>query len=282
LCWRKAIVRSEGGVSVMKLAILSGAGQLPVMIKQAHPDAHVVGFEGMPTELVDVAQPHRFERLGALFADLRDRDVTHIVMAGAMSRPDFALDLLDAYTKSALPAWMAAMAQGDDYRLRHLIALIEGQGFSVIGAHSLLPLTQPVGVLAGQVPADVARDIARADQVLKTLAPLDVGQGVVVENGLVLGIETLQGTDALLSFVAATAANLRGPIGGVFVKRPKVGQDLRVDMPTIGPNTIDQVAKAGLSGIVISPDACVVVDVQQTIERANSHGIFIAAAEATL
>jgi DUF1009 family protein len=266
----------------MKLAILSGAGQLPVMIKQAHPDAHVVGFEGMPTELADVAQLHRFERLGGLFSDLRDRDVTHIVMAGAMSRPDFAPDLLDDFTKSALPDLMAAMAHGDDHLLRHLIALIEGQGFSVIGAHSLLPLTQPPGVLAGQVPADVERDVARADQVLKTLSPLDVGQGVVVENGLVLGIETLQGTDALLSFVAATAPNLRGPIGGVFVKRPKAGQDLRVDMPTIGPNTIDMVAKAGLSGIVISPDACVVVDVHQTIERANNHGIFITAAEATL
>jgi DUF1009 family protein len=266
----------------MKLAILSGAGQLPVMIKQAHPDAHVVGFEGMPTELADVTQLHRFERLGALFAYLRDRGVTHIVMAGAMSRPDFAPDLLDEFTKSALSALMAAMAQGDDHLLRHLIALIEEQGFSVIGAHSLLSLTQSAGVLAGQVPADVARDIARADQVLKTLSPLDVGQGVVVENGLVLGIETLQGTDALLSFVAATAPNLRGPIGGVFVKRPKAGQDLRVDMPTIGPNTIDLMGKAGLSGIVISPDACVVVDVQQTIERANSQSIFIVAAEATL
>jgi len=253
-----------------------------VMIKQAHPDAHVVGFEGMPTELGNVAHLHRFERLGGLFSDLRDRGVTHIVMAGAMSRPDFAPDLLDEFTKSALPDLMAAMAHGDDHLLRHLIALIEGQGFSVIGAHSLLPLTQPPGVLAGQVPADVERDVARADQVLKTLSPLDVGQGVVVENGLVLGIETLHGTDALLSFVAATAPNLRGPIGGVFVKRPKAGQDLRVDMPTIGPNTIDMVAKAGLSGIVISPDACVVVDVHQTIERANNHGIFITAAEATL
>ena len=266
----------------MKLAILSGVGQLPVMIKQAHPDAHVVGFEGMPTELGNVAHLHRFERLGGLFSDLRDRDVTHIVMAGAMSRPDFAPDLLDDFTKSALPDLMAAMAHGDDHLLRHLIALIEGQEFSVIGAHSLLPLTQPAGILAGQVPADVERDVARADQVLKTLSPLDMGQGVVVENGLVLGIETLQGTDALLSFVAATAPNLRGPIGGVFVKRPKTGQDLRVDMPTIGPITIDLVAKAGLSGIVISPDACVVVDVHQTIERANNHGIFITAVEATL
>ena len=131
----------------MKLAILSGAGQLPVMIKQAHPDAHVVGFEGMPTELVDVAQPHRFERLGALFADLRDRDVTHIVMAGAMSRPDFAPDLLDDF-KSALPALMAAMAQGMT-TLRHLIAPIEEQGFTLLGR---IPFAGHAGVLAGQVP----------------------------------------------------------------------------------------------------------------------------------
>ena len=88
----------------MKLAILSGAGRLPVMIKQAHPDVHVVRFKGMPTELADVAQLHRFERLGALFADLRHRGVTQIVMAGAMSRPGFAPDLLDEFTKSALPA----------------------------------------------------------------------------------------------------------------------------------------------------------------------------------
>ena len=70
----------------MKLAILLGAGQLPVMIKQAHPDAHVVGFEGMPTELVNIAHLHRFERLGALFSDLRNRGVSHIVMAGAKAR----------------------------------------------------------------------------------------------------------------------------------------------------------------------------------------------------
>lgn len=264
----------------MKLAILSGAGQLPRMIQQAHPDAYVVGFQGMPTQLGETAHLHRFEQLGGLFSDLHDRGVTHIVMAGAMSRPDFAPHLLDDFTKSALPALMAAMTQGDDYLLRHLIALIEGQGFSVIGAHALLPLTQPAGVLVAQVPDAVKHDITRADQVLKTLSPLDVGQGVVVENGLVLGIETLQGTDALLSFVASTAPQLRGPNGGVFVKRPKEGQDLRVDMPTIGPETIEQVAAAGLSGVVISPDACVVVDVPQTIERAKRHGIFILVAEA--
>ena len=265
----------------MKLAILSGAGQLPAIIKQAYPNAHVVGFEGVANELGEIADLHRFERLGALFSDLRDRGVTHIVMAGAMSRPDFAPDLLDDFTASALPALLAAMTHGDDHLLRHLVALIEEEGFSVIGANSLLPLTQSAGVLAGKVPLEVERDIARADQVLKILSPLDVGQGVVVENGLVLGIETLQGTDALLSFVAATAPNLRSSIGGVFVKRPKADQDLRVDMPTIGPETINQVAKAGLSGVVISPGACMVLDVRQTVQRANHYEIFIVAAGST-
>lgn len=264
----------------MKLAILSGAGQLPVMIKKAHPDAFVVGFEGMPTEFGTGARHYRFERLGHLFSDLRDLGITHIVMAGSMSRPDFTPEVLDDFTKSALPQLLQAMAHGDDHLLRHLIALIEGQGFIVLGAHSLLPLTQPAGILAGEVPADMERDIARADQVLQTLSPLDVGQGVVVENGLVLGIETLQGTDALLSFVAGTSSKLRAPTGGVFVKRPKADQDLRVDMPTIGPKTIDQAAQASLSGIVISPDAVVVLDVEQTIQRAKQQGIFILVDEA--
>ena len=104
-------------------------------------------------------------------------------------------------------------------------------------------MTQPAGVLAGQVPAEVARDIARADQVLKTLSPLDVGQVLLLKMVWFWELKPCKG-QMRFCHLWRQRPNLRGPIGGVFVKRPKAGQDLRVDMPTIGPNTIDQVAQA--------------------------------------
>ena len=107
------------------------------------------------------------------------------------------------------------------------------------------------------------------------MGALDIGQGVVVEGGHVLGIETLQGTEALLDFVATTQSSLRSSQGGVLVKRPKAHQDMRVDVPTIGPQTIQQVANAGLSGLVISPENVLVLEREKTIFLAKSLGIFI-------
>ena len=139
----------------------------------------------------------------------------------------------------------------------------------------LLELTLPEGLAVG-APADVIlADIIFADRILHQMGALDIGQGVVVEGGHVLGIETLQGTEALLDFVATTQSSLRSSQGGVLVKRPKAHQDMRVDVPTIGPQTIQQVANAGLSGLVISPENVLVLEREKTIFLAKSLGIFI-------
>ena len=115
------------------------------------------------------------------------------------------------------------------------------------------------------------------------MSPQDVGQGVVIENGLVLGIETLQGTNELLKFVAGTSSNLRFMnFGGIFVKRPKENQDLRFDMPVIGPETIDLACKAGLRGIVVSPHSVIILDRNECIEIAEANKFFILAEEANI
>jgi len=114
--------------------------------------------------------------------------------------------------------------------------------------------------------------------VLKSLGPEDIGQGIVVENGLVLGIETLQGTNELLSFVEQTASHLRiKGLGGIFVKRPKADQDLRFDMPVVGPKTVELACKAGLRGLVISPGSVMLLEREQCIEIAEANNFFILA-----
>ena len=112
------------------------------------------------------------------------------------------------------------------------------------------------------------------------LSPEDIGQGVAIENGLVLGIETLQGTNELLKFVAKTPAHLRKTnLSGIFVKRPKINQDLRVDMPVIGPETIRLACKAGLSGLVVSPLSVIVLDKDRCEQIAMANNFFILAEE---
>ena len=259
------------------LAILSGDGNLPVMLAKAHPQAVRVVFHGVGHIMPPPLAEHRFEQLSSLFDDLRARGVTRVVLAGAMARPALDPSQLDPFMMQLAPRLMAAMQGGDDAILRLIIAVFEEQGFEVVGAHALLPgMTVPEGVFAGPNPSDAAlADAARAADILLALSPLDVGQGAVVAAGLCLGIETLQGTDALLDFVARTPAPLRRAGGGVLVKAPKRGQDLRVDMPVVGPDTVRNAQAAGLEGIVASAGKVLIVDQDATRAALEESGLFL-------
>jgi DUF1009 family protein len=142
----------------------------------------------------------------------------------------------------------------------------------VVGAHALRPdLVAEAGCLAG---GPLPGDVARARAVLDALGPLDVGQAAVAARGQVLGIETLQGTDAMLDFVARTAPGS----GGVLVKRPKPGQDLRFDMPAIGPDTVRHAAAAGLAGIEIAAGRVLLLDRDAVLAACAETGLSLWAA----
>ncbi|WP_412562636.1 LpxI family protein [Thalassobius sp. MITS945101] len=260
-----------------RLAILAGDGALPVELVAAHPDALRVTFEGVAHQLTETVETHRFERLGEMFEALKAQGVTRIVMAGSMSRPPLDPAAMDPLMISLAPRLMAAMQGGDDALLRLVIAIIEEQGFAVLGAHELLTgLTVEAGQLAGPMPSDQdLSDAARGAALLAALSPHDVGQGCVVAGGLVLGVETLQGTEFMLDTVARTAPHLRRGQKGVFVKAAKAGQDLRVDMPAIGPDTVAQAKAAGLAGVVVQADHVMVLDRANTLAAFDEAGLFL-------
>jgi DUF1009 family protein len=254
-------------------AIIAGRGALPGLLLEGAP-AHVVAFAGVDVAVTGKGRIEaRFERLGALFDALADTGITEVCFAGAMARPPLDPTALDAVTTALMPRLMAAMAKGDDALLRDIAAVFEDRGLAVLGAHALRPdLVADAGCLAGDPlpPADVAR--ARA--VLDALGPLDVGQGAVAARGQVLGIETLQGTDAMLDYVARTAPGS----GGVLVKRPKPGQDLRFDMPAIGPDTVRRAAAAGLGGIEIAAGSVLLLDRDAVLQACAETGLSLWAA----
>lgn len=257
----------------MTLAVLAGRGSLPQLLIDA--GAILVRFDGAGCEATSEHEIlARFERLGTLFEDLRSSGVDRLVFAGGMARPDLDARQFDFRTMALMPRVMAAMKGGDDGLLRVIVQLFEDQGFTVLGAHQVLPdLVSPQGWIVGTRPDRQAQqDAERGRAILDALGPVDVGQSCVVGQGLALGIETVQGTDALLDMVARTPVKLRRGGGGVLVKRAKPGQDLRIDMPVIGPGTVEAAVAAGLNGICIQADHVMIInrlEVESKVKSAN-------------
>ena len=242
------------------LAIICGSGRLPEIIKEHYSGATCVVFDRNNDKFTNKVIFQDFEKLGNLLNRLKDSGVTRLVMAGAISRPKFDRGKLDSYTSSILLQLNAKLAKGDNELLSFIASELEKNSFKIVGATEILPnLTVKEGLLAGEPYENYLKDVEKADAVLKKLSIEDVGQGVVVENGLVLGIETLQGTNALLKFVSQTSEELRSAGGGLFVKRPKTNQDLRFDMPTVGPETVSWACNAGLRGLVLSPQKVIIL-----------------------
>ena len=171
---------------------------------------------------------------------------------------------------------MGALQEGDDAALRVVLEMFETAGFEIVPAQDLLDgLLLDEGCPTIAQPSDYdLNDIDRAKTILATTSPLDIGQGAVVAGGLCLGIETLQGTRALLGFVGQTDPSVK-PSRGTLVKAPKEGQETRVDVPSIGVDTMDQLANARLSGIAIPAGAVLVIDRAAVIARADELGLFL-------
>jgi DUF1009 family protein len=194
-------------------------------------------------------------------------------MAGGVRRPSL-LDLRPDMRVVKVFTKMGRKGIGDDGLLRAVINEVEGEGYRVVGAHEVLPkLTAGEGPLGGVVPdGQASADIERGMAVLSALSEADIGQAVVVQQGIVLGVEAVEGTDALIERCKTLKRD--GP-GGVLVKFSKRGQETRVDMPTIGPETIKQVADAGLRGVAIGAGTTIILDVDELVRAADEAGVFV-------
>ena len=263
------------------LAIISGSGELPLIIKNQYKNATLITFNNSISNFSNKVINCEFEKLGFLFDSLKQNGIRRVVMAGAIARPQFDKSKVDEFTLNLLPKLNAKLVQGDNELLSFIAEEFEQKGYQILGASDIISdVTVAPGFICGSSYEFFPRDISKADHVLKTLGPEDIGQGIVIENGLVLGIETLQGTDELLRFIEKTASYLRiNGFGGILVKRPKADQDLRFDMPVVGPKTIELACKAGLRGLVISPGSVMLLERERCIEIAEANNFFILAKE---
>nr|WP_211112164.1 UDP-2,3-diacylglucosamine diphosphatase LpxI [Azospirillum soli] len=262
------------------MGILAGGGTLPARIAAAvrgqGREVFVVAFEGHTDPATVEGLPHLWSRFGAagsIIARLKDEGVGELVFAGPVRRPSFSELIPDWYTTKFL-AKVGTRALGDDGLLRSVAKQLEGEGFRVVGLHDLLgDLLTPPGPVGRLTPdAEAEIDIARAVEVARALGALDVGQGAVVQQGIVLAVEAIEGTDAMLERCAGLA---RPGVGGVLVKVKKPQQDRRLDLPTMGVTTVENAAKAGLRGIAVEAGGSLLVDRAAVAEAANRLGLFV-------
>ena len=263
-----------------RLGIIAGGGGLPRRLiescRTAGRDVFVLAVSGAAEPATMREVPHAWCRLGAAakgLALLRENHVTELVLAGAIRRPSLAT-LRPDWRAAKLLARVGYRALGDDGLLSAVVKELEGEGFRVIGPDQLLDRALvpegPLGILHPDPQA--LADIERGLHVARTLGALDIGQAVVVQQGLVLGVEAIEGTDELLR--RCGALRREGP-GGVLIKIEKPGQERRVDQPTIGTRTVELAAETGLAGIAVEADATIVLDRQEVIRAADRAGLFV-------
>jgi DUF1009 family protein len=263
-----------------RTAIIAGRGGLPAALAAALPDRPLVAaLDGFAPDGLVPDLGFRVERLLPFLRALQDRGIGRVAFAGAVQRPRLDPGLFDPDTAALVPRLLAAMQAGDDATLRAVIAIFEEAGMQVAGVADLAPALVPgPGVLAGTPGPAEARDADRAAAIVAALGAVDVGQGAVVAQGLCLGVEALPGTDALLAAVAALPASLRPDPAqgrGLFYKAAKPGQDLRIDLPTLGPATLARVAEAGLGGIGWQAGHVICLDLPAMVAQANRSGLFL-------
>ncbi len=264
----------------MSFAIIAGAGALPAALAGAAAQRpFTAALEGFAPEGLTPDLTFRIERLYPFFAALHEAGVQAVCFAGAVRRPRLDPALFDQITAGIVPRLMASLAQGDDATLREVIALFEEDGFRIIAAGELSPdLVPGTAFYAGEANSRDRQDAARAALIAEALGRVDVGQGCVVQQGLCLATETLAGTDAMLAGVAALPSTLRPEAArgrGLLYKAPKPLQDRRIDLPALGPDTVRNVAAAGLAGIAWEAGGVICLDLPAMQMLAREAGIFL-------
>lgn len=212
---------------------------------------------------------------GKILRLLKENACDAVVLAGRVRRPEFGQLKPDWRGATLLPKVVAAAAKGDGALLSVLVDTLDAEGFRVIGPEDVLrELAAPAGALTKARPtAGDLDDIRKAAAVVAALGPFDVGQGAVVAGGLVLAIEAAEGTDAMLERCAGLPKGA-APCG-VLVKRPKPGQERRVDLPVIGAETMRRAAAAGLSGVAVEAGGALIIDQSEALREADAQSLFV-------
>ena len=269
------------------LAIICGGGSFPGAIADAVARRGrrpvMFGLKGWADAAVVERYAHHWIAIGQagrFFRLARAENCRELLFIGTVLRPPITQLRLDWRTLLLLPRLVSSYRGGDDKLLSGVAAMAESGGLRVVGVKEVAPeVFVPEGILGRHRPSERDRaDIARALTVIAALGPFDVGQAAVVANNNVLAVEAAEGTDRMLERIAELRrlGRVTAPLGtGVLVKAPKPGQDRRFDLPSIGPRTVENVARAGLAGLAVTAGSTMIAEADAVTAAADRTGIFL-------
>ncbi|WP_310619871.1 LpxI family protein [Flexibacterium corallicola] len=268
------------------IAVIAGGGSLPAQVIEAilNTGRHVItiAIKGEADASLSSYDPVElgWGQIGKLFDTVHKAGAQEIVLIGSVQRrPDFTSVLGDWGTMRRLPRILAALVGGDDSLLVKVMGIFEQEGLKIVGAHEVAPalLAKP-GLMAGpKLKEQDLADIRQCAEAIEKLGALDIGQGCVAVNGRIIAVEGAEGTDAMLLRCVELRQNGRVRTkgnAGVLVKCAKPGQDLRVDLPTVGPQTIRNAVSARLNGIAVEEGNVLIAERGLTEALCIEHGIF--------
>lgn len=263
------------------IGIIAGGGNLPALIASIYKKQGgqcfiaLIENEGDPELLTDhPGKKFAIGQVGAVTQYFKAEGVREIIIIGKISRPDFGSLKVDLTGSKLVASILKNKFLGDDNALKTVSAFLESESFKVISPKDILQLAYYQSKNSTKnFPSEQDKiDIELGKKILTTLGELDVGQSVIVSSGYTLGIEAAEGTDNLIKRCAPLRKKERG---GVLVKMSKLNQDKRLDIPTIGPETISCLAKHNFNGVAIEKDAVIVVNPSETWALADEYGVFI-------
>lgn len=264
-----------------RVGIIAGRGELPinlaVNLKKRGQDPFLLlvkgeaspeDYAGFPFETIAITKVGKFLKI------LERENCQRVTMAGPVARPDFKNIFPDLEGMKLLARIGSSVTKGDDGLMRAISSYIEDKGFELVGVHELntefLIKTGAMGAIHPN--EDDMADIGEGVRIVQAIGALDIGQAVIIRNGYVLGVEAAEGTEKLVERCGEFSWDQPA---GVLVKMAKPGQDLRADMPTIGPDTIRQVTKAHLRGLAIEADRCLIVGKEEVFRLADEAGLYL-------
>ena len=262
------------------LCVIAGGGILPrKLADNFYPSGDRIfflAFRNVTDPEVVAGRHHEWLELGEIqkaIDAMHRNNVDKVVMAGPIQRPALSSLALDIRALKML-ATGGLKAFGDDGLLSLVVKEIEKEGIKVIGIEQILSgvLTKE-GLLAGPKPTKISwDDIKRGLQVLNSLGPCDVGQSIAVQEGIVLAIEAIEGTDQMIERAGSLQRNVSGPI---LIKISKTNQDKRVDLPTAGPETVNNAIRWGFQGLALEANNSLLLDKDRVIEIAEKNSFFV-------
>lgn len=271
-----------------RVGIIAGGGSLPVEVAAGLAEGGhqpvIILIEGQADRQSDLSSYEHeslaLEDIGALVALLRRRQISHLVLAGEIKRRPRLVDMRPSLSLLAvIPSVVMALARGDDGLLKILTRGLEARGVKVVGAHEVVPrLVATEGPLTRALPRKSDwRDIEAAHAAAKAIGALDIGQAAIAIGGRAIALEGIEGTSGLLDRTKQLRGHgrLAGKTRGVLVKCAKPGQELRADLPSIGPQTVEAAHAAGLAGIAIEAGRSLILEGPIVVARANALGLFV-------